>query len=89
MSFVVPLGIVGSSFGLKNFIVPLELEMTLVIIGWIALWAPEVIYFPYSYNILSINLGDNGPLILVVFNITVSSLICFIVASVLGYLDVK
>ena len=93
MSFVASLGIVGiqfwMSFRFKNFIVPLGLGMTMVIMGLIASRAPEAIYFPYSYNVLSINLGDNGPLTMGISSVTVYSLICFLVASVLGYLDIK
>ena len=56
LSFVASLGIVGIQFWLsfrfKNFIVPLGIGMTLVIVGLIASRAPEAIYFPYAYNVL-------------------------------------
>jgi hypothetical protein len=93
MSFVASLGIVGiqfwMSFRFKNFIVPLGIGMTMVIIGLIASQVPESIYFPYSYNILSITLGKNMPLTFGIPTVTVYSLICFIVTCALGYLDVK
>ncbi len=93
MSLVASLGIVGiqfwMSFRFKNFIVPLGVGMTLVIIGLIASQAPESIYFPYSYNVLSISLGDKVPLTMGVSSITMYSLICFVATCVLGYFDIK
>lgn len=93
MSFVASLGIVGiqfwMSFRFKNFIVPLGVGMIMIILGLIASRAPEAIYFPYSYPVLFISFGENAPLTMGVSSITVYSLICFFVASVLGYLDIK
>ncbi len=93
MSLIASLGVVGiqfwMSFRFKNFIVPLGIGMTMVIMGLVASRAPEAIYFPYSYNVLSISLGENAPLTMGVSSITLYSLICFVVTCVLGYLDIK
>ncbi|WP_435264201.1 ABC transporter permease [Tenacibaculum sp. nBUS_03] len=92
-SFIASLGIVGIQFWLsfrfKNFIVPLSVGMVFIILGLIAFQAPESIYFPYSYNVLSISLGDKMPQTFGVSSVTVYSILCFLVTSVLGYLDVK
>ena len=92
-SFIASLGIVGLqfwlSFRLKNFIVPLGLGMFLVVVGLVASQAPEAIYFPYAYNILSISLGEKMPLIAGVSTVTVYSVLCFLITSTLGYLDIK
>lgn len=93
MSFIASLGIVGAqfwmSFRFKNFIVPLGIGMTLVIIGLIASQASESIYFPYSYNVLSISLGDKMPLTFGISTVIVYSISCFFITAILGYLDVK
>ncbi|CAL2102720.1 conserved membrane protein of unknown function [Tenacibaculum sp. 190130A14a] len=93
LSFIASLGIVGIqfwlSFRLKNFIIPLAVGMILVIVGLIASQAPESIYFPYAYNLLSINLGDNGPLTFGYSSVLVYSVFCFVVTCILGYLDVR
>ena len=93
MSLIASLGIVGiqfwMSFRFKNFIVPLGIGMTMVIMGLIISRAPESIYFPYSYNVLSISLGENVPLIFGFSSVIVYSLGCFVVTCILGYLDVK
>jgi hypothetical protein len=93
MSLVASLGIVGiqfwMSFRFKNFIVPVGIGVTLVIIGLIASQVPESIYFPYSYNVLSISLGEKVPLTMGVSSITIYSLSCFVVTCILGYLDIK
>ena len=92
-SFVATLGIVGVqfwlSFRMKNFIVPLAIGFTFFVIGLIASQAPEAIYFPYSYNILSISLGDKMPLTLGLSTVTVYSISCFLITAILGYLDVR
>ena len=92
-SFVASLGIIGiqfwMSFRFKNFIIPLALGMVLVIIGLIASQAPEAIYFPYSFNILSISLGDKMPFTFGISSVIVYSVLCFTVTSILGYLDIK
>jgi hypothetical protein len=77
------------SFRFKNFIVPLGIGMTMVIMGLIISRAPESIYFPYSYNVLSISLGENAPLTFGFSSVIVYSLGCFIVTCILGYLDIK
>jgi len=93
MSFVASLGIVGiqfwMSFRFKNFIVPLGIGMTMVIMGLVISRAPESIYFPYSYNVLSISYGVQMPLTFGISSITVYSLLCFVVTCIFGYLDVK
>ncbi|SDH81650.1 ABC transporter permease [Winogradskyella thalassocola] len=93
ISFVASLGIIGIQFWLsfryKNFIVPLGLGMFLAIIGIIVSQAPQSIYFPYSFSVLSVSLGDKMPLILGVSSVTVFSVICFLVTSVLGYIHIK
>jgi hypothetical protein len=93
LSFVASLGIVGIQFWLsfrfKNFIVPLGIGMTLVIVGLIASRAPEAIYFPYAYNVLNFSLGDNVPLTFGISSVTVYSILCFIITAILGYLDIK
>lgn len=92
-SFTASLGIVGIqfwlSFRLKNFIIPLAIGMTLFIIGLIASQAPESIYFPYAYNVLSISLGDKMPLTFGLSTVTVYSVLCFLVTAILGYFDIK
>ena len=70
LSFIASLGIVGIQFWLsfrfKNFIIPLGIGMTLVIVGLVVLnfssRAPEAIYFPYAYNVLNFSLGDKMPI---------------------------
>lgn len=92
-SFIGSLGIIGIQFWLsfrfKNFIIPLGIGMMLVIVGLIATQAPESIYFPYSYNVLSISLGDKMPLTFGISRVTIFSIACFLLTSVLGYLDIK
>jgi hypothetical protein len=93
VSFIASLAIVGIQFWLsfrfKNFIVPLGIGMTLVIVGLIASQAPESIYFPYAFNILSITLGDKMPLTFGMSSVIVYSILWFIFSAVLGYLDIK
>jgi hypothetical protein len=93
ISFVASLGIIGIQFWLsfrfKNFIVPLGIGMFLAIIGIIVSQAPQSIYFPYSFSVLSVSLGDKMPLILGVSSVTVFSVICFLVTSILGYIHIK
>ena len=93
ISFVASLGIIGIQFWLsfryKNFIVPLGLGMFLAIIGIIVSQAPQSIYFPYSFSVLSVSLGDKMPLILGVSFVTIFSVICFLITSVLGFIDIK
>ena len=92
-SFVASLGIVGIqfwlSFRVKNFIVPLAIGMTFFVIGLIASQAPESIYFPYSFNVLSISFGDKMPLTFGVSTVTVYSISCFLITAIFGYLDVR
>lgn len=93
ISFVASLGIVGIqfwlSFRVKNFIVPLAIGMTFFVIGLIASQAPESIYFPYSFNVLSISLGDKMPLTFGISTVTVYSISCFLITAIFGYLDVR
>ncbi len=93
MSFIASLGIVGLQFWLsfrfKNFIVPLAVGMIMVIIGLIVSRAPEAIYFPYAYNILSVLQGSNGPQIFGIPTVLVYSIIFFLITSVVGYLDIR
>lgn len=92
-SFVASLGIVGIQFWLsfrnKNFIIPLGVGMLLAIVGVIVSQAPESIYFPYSFSILSVILSDKTPLVLGISSITIYSVICFLVTSLLGYIDIE
>ena len=93
ISFVASLGIIGIQFWLsfryKNFIVPLGLGMFLAIIGIIVSQAPQSIYFPYSFSVLSVSLGDKMPSILGVSSVTVFSVVCFLVTSIFGYIHIK
>lgn len=93
MSFVASLGVVGiqfwMSFRFKNFIVPLAVGMILVIVGLIVMQAPESIYFPYAYNALSVYGGDKIGLTFGISTVTVYSILCFLVTSILGYIDIK
>lgn len=93
MSFIASLGIVGiqfwMSFRFKNFIVPLGVGITLVIIGLIASQAPESIYFPYSFSILSISFGETMPQTFGISSVTVYSICFFIITAILGYIDIK
>ncbi|MEE9406954.1 MAG: ABC transporter permease [Polaribacter sp.] len=92
-SLVASLGIVGIQFWLsfrfKNFIIPLGIGMFLAIIGIILSQAPQSIYFPYSFSVLSVSLGDKMPSILGISSVTVFSVICFLITSTLGYLNIK
>lgn len=92
-SFVASLGIIGIQFWLsfrfKNFIVPLGFGMFLAIIGIIISQAPQSIYFPYSFSVLSVSLGDKMPLIFGVSSVTVFSIVCFLITSILGYSQIK
>jgi len=92
-SFIASLGVVGiqfwMSFRFKNFIVPLAIGMILVIVGLIAMQAPEAIYFPYAYNALSVYTGDNVGTTFGISTVLVYSILCFVATSILGYLDIK
>ena len=92
-SFMASLGIVGiqfwMSFRFKNFIAPLGVGMTLVVVGLIISRDPDSIYFPYAYNALSIAMGDTVPLLYGFSKISIYSVSCFVIVSVLGYLDIR
>lgn len=92
-SFIASLGIVGIQFWLsfrfKNFIIPLGIGITLVIVGLVASRAPEAIYFPYAYNVLNFSLGDKMPQVFGMSAVTVYSTLCFVVTAILGYIDIK
>lgn len=93
LSFVASLGIVGiqfwMSFRFKNFIIPITVGMCLVITGLIVSQAPESIYFPYAYNVLSLSLGGQQPLLLGLSKVTVFSCACFILTAGVGYWDIS
>ncbi len=93
ISFLASLGVLGIQFWLsfrfKNFIIPLGIGMFLVIIGIIISQAPQSIYFPYAFSVLSVSLGDKTPLFLGISSITFSSIIYYLVASILGYQNIK
>jgi hypothetical protein len=93
MSLVASLGVLGIQFWLsfrfKDFIVPLGGGMFLVIIGIIISQAPQSVYFPYSFSVLSVSLAYKPPLLYGFSMVTVLSLACFFVSSVLGYLHIK
>lgn len=93
ISFIASLGIVGIQFWLsfrfKNFIVPLGIGMTLVILGLVVSQAPESIYFPYAYNVLNFSLGDKMPETFGFSTVTVYSISCFVITAILGYIDIK
>lgn len=93
LSFISSLGIVGlqfwMSFRFKNFIVPLGIGMTMIIMGLIVSRAAEAIYFPYSYPVLFISLGDKAPLTFGFSSVLFYSLVCFISTAIIGYFDVK
>lgn len=92
-SFVASLGVVGiqfwMSFRFKNFIVPLSIGMILVVVGLIVMQVPESIYFPYAYNALSVFAGDKVGLTFGISTVTVYSVACFVVISILGYINIK
>ncbi len=92
-SFVASLGIIGIQFWLsfrfKDFIIPLGLGMFLTIMGIIISQAPQSIYIPYAFSVLSVSLGDKMPLILGVSSVTVYSIICFLATSILGFAHIK
>jgi len=92
-SFIASLGIIGIQFWLsfrfKNFIVPLGLGMFLAIIGIIVSQAPQSIYFPYAFSVLSVSLGDKMPLTFGISSVTVFSIICFLITSALGFIHIK
>lgn len=93
ISFVASLGIIGIQFWLsfrfKNFIIPLGIGMFLAIIGIIISQAPQSIYFPYSFSVLSVSFDENIPLVLGISSVTLFSVICFLITSVLGFIDIK
>ena len=93
-SFIASLGIIGIQFWLsfrfKNFIIPLGFGMFLAIIGIIVSQAPQQsIYFPYSFSVLSVSLGDKMPLTFGISSVTVFSIVCFLITSIFGYLDIR
>lgn len=92
-SFIASLGIIGIqfwiSFRFKNFIIPLGVGMFLAVIGIVISQAPQSIYFPYAFNVLSVTLGDKMPETFGVSSVTVYSTLCFVVTAILGYLDIK
>ncbi|WP_024769246.1 ABC transporter permease [Aquimarina macrocephali] len=96
-SFISVLGILAIQFWLsfrfKNFIIPLGIGMVLVIIGLIAARAPEAIYFPYSYSVISMNPLDEKTSDLSLFwwfpTVSIYSLIYFLVFSIAGFFDIK
>jgi hypothetical protein len=63
--------------------------MFLAIIGIIVSQAPQSIYFPYSFSVLSVSLGDEMPLIFGVSSVAFFSVICFLVTSIFGYIHIK
>jgi hypothetical protein len=64
--------------------------MFLTIIGIIVSQAPQQsIYFPYSFSVLSVSLGDKMPLIFGVSSVTVFSIVCFLITSIFGYFQIK
>ena len=92
-SFVASLGIIGIqlwlSFRFINFVVPLGLGMFLAIIGIIISQAPQSIYFPYSFSVLSVSLVDKMPITFGFSSVALFSIICFLTTSILGYIDIK
>lgn len=92
-SFIACLGIIGIQFWLsfrfKNFIFPLGFGIFLAIIGVLIAQVPEAIYFPYSFSVLSVSGAVTIPLIFGVSSVTVFSISCFVITSVLGYVDIK
>ncbi|MEE9406687.1 MAG: ABC transporter permease [Polaribacter sp.] len=92
-SFIASLGIIGiqfwASFRFKNFIIPLGIGMFLTMIGIVISQAPQSIYFPYSFSVLSVTFGEKMPLTFGMSSVTVYSLSCFVITAVLGYLDIK
>lgn len=96
-SFVSVLGILAIQFWLsfrfKNFIIPLGVGMVLVIVGLIAARAPESIYFPYSYSMISMNPLDEKTSDLNLFwwfpTVTWYSLGYFLVFAIAGFFDIK
>ncbi|GLR20186.1 ABC transporter permease [Portibacter lacus] len=92
-TFIACLGIVGIQFWLsfrfKNFIISLGMGMFLAIVGIIVSQAEQSIYFPYSFSVLSVSLGDKMPMIFGISAVAVYSLGCFIVTILLGYLDIR
>ena len=92
-SFIASLGIIGIQFWLsfrfKNFIVPLGFGMFLAIIGIIISQAPQSIYFPYSFSVLSVSLVDKMPITFGVSSVTLFSIICFLITSIFGYIHIK
>ncbi|MFT4801988.1 MAG: hypothetical protein ACI93N_001763 [Flavobacteriaceae bacterium] len=92
-SFIASLGIIGIQFWLsfrfKNFVIPLGFGMFLAIIGIILAQAPQSIYFPYSFSLLSVSFGDKMSLTFGISTVTVYSVLCFFVTAILGYIDIK
>lgn len=95
-SFIATLGIVGLqfwlSFRIKNFIIPLGVGMVLIVTGLIVYKAPEAVYFPYGYNLLSLfsTSADKDMLQMLWFpTVSLYSLGYFALFSTIGYLDIK
>ena len=92
-SFLASLGIIGiqfwMSFRFKNFIIPLGIGMFMAVIGIVLSQAPQSIYFPYSFNVLSVTLGNKMPLVYGLSTVTIYSILCFLIVSLFGYLDIS
>lgn len=95
-SFIATLGIVGLqfwlSFRMRNFIIPLGVGMVLIVTGLIVYRAPEAIYFPYGYNMLSlfpIAVDNDMGNMLWFPTVSLYSVSYFIIFSVIGYFDIK
>lgn len=95
-SYIATLGIVGLqfwlSFRIRNFIIPLGIGMVLIVTGLIIYRAPEAIYFPYGYNMLSlfpIAVDNDMGNMLWFPTVSLYSIGYFILFSILGYVDIK
>ncbi len=95
-SFIATLGIVGLqfwlSFRMRNFIIPLGIGMVLIITGLIVYRAEESLYFPYSYNMLSlfpIAVDNDMGNMLWFPTVSLYSIGYFVLFSIIGYFDIK
>ncbi len=94
-SFIAVLGILGLqfllSFRIKNFIIPLGIGMVLVITGLIVYKAKESLYFPYTYNMLSLLpiRNEEASIVLWFPKVSILSVFYFLIFSILGFLSIK
>lgn len=78
------------SFRIKNFIIPLGIGMVLMITGLVLYKGAESIYYPYSYNMLSLfSKEETMPNLSWFPTVSFWSLGYFLLFTILGYIDIS